>query len=343
MKLSSGVPSFSEGQSTALRIPGYGWAHYGSAAVEEPVEQPRIPLGTDEEVEKGLTLAKLNESPNVILLYRLETLRTMSAGNFYLAVLALTYFGVNVVMMLFNFLDKNDEDCGDVDDIHIARCGSPVSDYVFHVLEFTATFVFSLVQAIALLYTPKTQLMIYDRPLALKVVLFFAIAISFIPMLLITCNLALFEVLAHEIEYGNEITMSFVDLVFLASLVRQSSTVASTKGAKVLMRRFGPSAVATAVAVVQLAVYNGMGDKPDGGKKGETLAHYLEFSFEIISAAITFWFTVDNKVVADKEIDEIMYGDHRDCAVCHTRSVEMTKTRTNRYVSTDGCAERAQG
>jgi len=101
-------------------------------------------------------------------------------------------------MLILNYLDHSDEECGDPHDIYIVQCGSPVSAYVFHLIEvycaeislrkgllncfsalcsgqFTATFMFSVVQAFTLLYTPKSLLEIYDNPIVLKLVLFFAI------------------------------------------------------------------------------------------------------------------------------------------------------------------------
>ena len=86
------------------------------------------------------------------------------------------------------------------------------------------------------------------------------------------------------------------------------------------------SAIASTIAIAQIVVYNIFGQTEKGDMAGEKAAHYFEFSFEIMSALITFWFCVDNKFVADREISEIMYGDHRDCAVCHSKSVEMKAT-----------------
>ena len=42
------------------------------------------------------------------------------------------------------------------------------------------------------------------------------------------------------------------------------------------------------VSCVQLGIYNLSGWTPTGDSKGEQAAHYLEFSFGIISALITF-------------------------------------------------------
>ena len=290
----------------SIKEPGYGWT-------VKPGEITPLVL-----LEEGTGLAKLNESPNVILLFRLQLLRTMSDTNFILAVLTLAYIGVNMVMITFNHLDHNDDECGDPGGVFVARCGSPVSTYVFHLIEFTATFCFSILQAVALLYTPKSMMNIYDNPHALKVVLFFAIVVSFVPTLLVWCNVEYFEVVAHEIEYSNEITMSFVDLVLLGSLLRETSfEVADGKNSFII------AAVATSIAVIQMLIYNCLGETADGGKSGESLAHYCEFVFEILSALIVFWFCVDNKFIADKEIDAIMYGDHRDCAVCNSKSIEL--------------------
>jgi hypothetical protein len=156
----------------SIETPGYGWAAKSNVELI-PLFPPLETAGTT--TTQNFGLAKLNESPNVILLYRLQTLRTMSDTNFMLGVITLAYVAVNIVLLGLNYMNKNDDDCGDPDDVTLARCGSPVSDYIFHRIEFSATFMFSVLQAFALLYTPKTQLTIYNNPVVLKLVLFFAI------------------------------------------------------------------------------------------------------------------------------------------------------------------------
>jgi hypothetical protein len=96
-----------------------------------------------------------------------------------------------------------------------------------------------------------------------------------------------FETIAHEIEYFNEVTMSFVDLVLLASLVKQQSGRSLGDS----MTSFLFPLIATCISIFQITIYNALGRKPDGGMTGERLAHYCEFTFEIMSAAITFWYT----------------------------------------------------
>ena len=192
----------------------------------------------------------------------------------------------------------------------------------FHLLEFVGTFVFALVECISLTSTPKSILNIYDNPLMLRLILFFNVVATSIPMVLVILNYEYFEIISHQIEYLNELTMSFVDLVLLWSLCQ-------FEGATVLI-----AGIACLVAVIQLAVYNGMGRTDDGDMKGEVPAHYLEFSFEIISSLIAFWFCMDNKFICGKEIGAILYGSHRDCTICTESSREFSGTYLNSNKST---------
>merc|ERR1719282_524530 len=67
--------------------------------------------------------------------------------------------------------------------------------------------------------------------------------------------------------------------------------------------------IALSVAISQLGVYNLYGWTDDGDSKGERLAHYFEFTFGIITAGITFWFTMDNRLTADQRLRAIMYEE----------------------------------
>ena len=92
--------------------------------------------------------------------------------------------------------------------------------------------------------------------------------------------------------------------------------------------------VAMLVALIQLGVYNGMGRTPDGDMVGEAAAHYLEFLFSIISSLITFWFTMDNKFIADKEVGQILYGRHQDCRLCADQSIQYIRSYSGTNVPT---------
>ena len=183
-------------------------------------------------------------------------------------------------------------------------------------MQFWATFAFAVIEAIALVYSPKSVSNIYEKPLVLKTVLFFDIAASFVPAFLVAINLERFETVSHEMEYSNEITMTFVDMVLLTSLIRSAQKrgdFGAGKGvATNLLSTGGMVAVSAVIAIAQISIYNGMGEDEDGGKKGEKAAHYCEFSFEIISALISFWFCMDNKLIADETIRAIV-DNHDHC------------------------------
>ena len=272
-------------------------------ALAEPINDVHV-------VDNRALIPPINSSSNVLLLHRLTELTTQSSVNFTLAILSLMYIGVNAVCIPLNALNHNDDDCGDEDSVHVARCGSPVSDFVFHNIEFWATFAFAVIEAVALVYSPKATSTIYEKPLVLKTVLFFDIAAAFVPAFLVLLNLERFEVPSHQMEYSNEITMTFVDLVLLTSLVRSSRGTENKLGTDILSTG-GMIVVSAVIAIVQISIYNGMGETPDGDKIGERSAHYCEFAFEIISALITFWFCMDNKLVADETIRMIV--DNGQC------------------------------
>eukprot|EP00984_Skeletonema_dohrnii_P006244 scaffold2244_cov105-Skeletonema_dohrnii-CCMP3373.AAC.3 len=255
-----------------------------------------------DEVELGKQQRILNSSQNVLLVYRLNEMRSLERVNFTLAIACLVYCSINIALIIVNHVNsQNPED-------------PPISEKAFHLLEFWATFCFAIVTTISLTATPKSILNIYNNPLTLRLVLFFNIVASAMPAMLMTLNTEYFEVMSHQIEYLNELTMSFIDLVLLWSLCK-------FEGANAIM-----AVIASIVACVQLAIYNGMGRTDDGEMIGEVPAHFLEFTFGIISSLIGFAFCMDNKFVCKKEIGQILYGTHVDCTICRASFSEYSGT-----------------
>jgi len=255
-----------------------------------------------DEVEQGQKQRILNSSQNVLLVYRLNEMRSLERVNFTLAIACLVYCSINIALIIVNHVNsQNPED-------------PPISEKAFHLLEFWATFCFAIVTTISLTATPKSILNIYNNPLTLRLVLFFNIVASAMPAMLMTLNTEYFEVMSHQIEYLNELTMSFIDLVLLWSLCK-------FEGANAIM-----AVIASIVACVQLAIYNGMGRTDDGEMIGEVPAHFLEFTFGIISSLIGFAFCMDNKFVCKKEIGQILYGTHIDCTICRASFSEYSGT-----------------
>ena len=91
----------------------------------------------------------------------------------------------------------------------------------------------------------------------------FDIMSTFIAAVLVTFNLDVFEVPAHEIEFSNELTLALVSIIFLRSLTRGRDE----KGVLVA------SMLAIGAPLFQLAVYN------SPLKYGEQYAHAVEFTF----------------------------------------------------------------
>lgn len=221
----------------------------------------------------------------VVLAHRLERLQDLSAKNFNLSILCLVYIAVNFVCLGINF-------CGQL----YGYLDEGNHDLVFHLIEFWATFVFSVVQVYSLIHSPRSLGAVYSNTFVLKVVIFFNVVATFASALLVAVSLEWFEVPSHEIEYMNEITMGFLDVVLLAVVAQQYGRNVDT--------RFATSIVGLVVAAIQLFVYN-YWDGPHG-KVGEPAAHYFEFIFEILSAGISFCFCMDNKFLCDRSINRLL-------------------------------------
>merc|ERR1712039_1104762 len=111
--------------------------------------------------------------------------------------------------------------------------------------------------------------------------------------------------MGHEMEYTNELTMALVDLVLLSSMLRNLGGDLWDRQHIDSYMSFSLLLLASAIATVQLCIYNSMG-WTNGDSNGETLAHYFEFVFEAFSAVITFWFIMDNRFIAEKRIQHLL-------------------------------------
>ncbi|CAK0841683.1 unnamed protein product, partial [Prorocentrum cordatum] len=240
------------------------WARLGQSSVPAAMDTTDVLGDYHEHIDDDAFLCcpvPHNSSvAGVIMKNRLDRLHNLSVKNLHLSIVCMMYIGVNVVCITLNSMSEE---------------GREANELVFHLLEFWATFVFSVVQVYSLTFSPRSLGAVYSNPLVLKLVVFFNVVATFISALLVTVSLESFEAPSHELEYFNEITMAFVDVVLFAVVVRQAgncSTLLTTL-------------VALVVAVVQLLIYNLL-DGPGGGF-GEQLAHFFEFAFEISSAFIS--------------------------------------------------------
>jgi len=279
-------------------------------------------------------LAPLKEASNVLLPVRLARLKTLSTVNLVVALLCLVYIAINLICLIINAQNF---------------CYREGNRWTFHYIEFGSTFGFAILEVIALLYSPKSLGSIYSSPNVLKVILFLNVVASFFSFAAVMFDLDKFEVPSHEIEYLNELTMTFVDGILLWSLVRSNAANNYQSQIKVNVALFG---VASVIAITQIGVYNGLseyspapdettcgwynasydpnalaenpydpkaytgilgpfeasesGEGWEPSDAGEQIAHFFEFAFEMISAFITFWFCMDNKIEVDTKIEALM-------------------------------------
>lgn len=234
----------------------------------------------------------LNESQNILLLFRLEDFRRRSHINFWLALICLLCCGVNIGLLLLNYVLHNDPN------------PPAVSERTFHLTEFWTTFVYALIDAYALVTSPKTLQTICYNTLLLKILFFFNVVAALVPAMLVTLDTEYFESIAHELEYINEFSLSLVSFILLASLLKNDgSLVPGTATSLALV------VVSLIVAVITFTVYN-LGH--------EEAAHYFEFCFNVSTCMVTFWFCMDNRFLADMEVGQILFGVHRDCNLCRS-------------------------
>ena len=251
-------------------------------------------MSTVSAAEPFISSSSSHAAGGVLVLARLQHLGTLSHINTLLAIAAVVYFGVNVVCCILNTHNLDPVACNPTVTTEECRGMQPIaSAQLFHKLEFGSTFLFAVVETLSILYSPKRQ---FENPLLLKALTFFNMAATFIAAALVFINVEAFEVPSHQLEYTNGLSMALVDLLMAVQLVR-GHTKSTPKTNELLYAFLGFAPLC--VAATMLAVYDGMGETEDGDRLGEKPAHYFEFIFEMISATITFWFCMDNRLRCD--------------------------------------------
>jgi len=257
-------------------------------------------------VEAQCDHSTLAETTNVFVLVRAKELQTIGMMNTVLAIMSVLFGAVNIVCCILNSYDN---DCvPSPDDPH---CSPATTPEIFHNLEFWATFVFNVTVLAALSYSPKVLSNKYENPTTLKVVVLSCIGLSFVSCMLVSINLEKFEIPSHELEYANELFMAVFDIIILFSL-SSSRHAGKRSDSEDNYKTWFTLFISMLVACIQLGVYNLSGWTVEGGhtlSHGEKAAHYLEFTFNIISASILYWFTMDNRHCAIKRLQQLMYND----------------------------------
>lgn len=255
----------------------------------------------------------LNKTPNVLVLYRLHDFQRRADVNFWLALISLICCGINIVLLILNFLLLLH---------HADKEGPRISEEIFHLIEFWTTFIYALVDAYALITSPRSLLSIHENTLILKVLFFFNVVASLVPALLISVDFTYFEHTAHELEYINEFSLSLVSFILFTSLTNPKTVMSQQESTPPTAvnensNNFGPIltvGISIIVAAITFLVYN---------FGAEVYAHFFEFTFNIISCLITFWFCIDNRFVAELEVAQILFGQHTavNCTICDTNII----------------------
>lgn len=165
-------------------------------------------------------------------------------------------------------------------------------------------------------YSPRTEGVLTKFPEVLKITLGLNVGLALVSATLVAVNLERFEVISHQIEYAHSTLAAMVDVILIISLVRAEDGVVETKlGSRktwVQNAGFVFAAMCVAASAIQIGLYNGLGYDEEGYPAGETPAHYVEFSFDFLSANILYWFCIDNAFRIDVEQTKVMVSQDRD-------------------------------
>ena len=235
----------------------------------------------------------LRHETNVIVLHRLGLLQKLVGVNLALALASIAYFAVSLVLLVISLWPEE----------HVVDSGA------FHLLDFGGAFVFSLIEVLTLLYSPERR---FSSPALLRCLMFFSVCSTSVALLFTLLNRSKFEVTAHNINYVNDFVIALVDSLLVSTVVRSPARHPG-RGA----RHASCGALGTPVAVLatlvplslsfgQVALYNGLGADARGHMLGERPAHWLEFVFTMVGAAINFWFCLDSRMLAEELTRQIM-------------------------------------
>lgn len=170
--------------------------------------------------------------------------------------------------------------------------------YPFHLGEFWAIFLFTLLEAFILTTSGALELVdqlgrwryVYYATMGVNIVL------TFVAAVLLSMDDETFEGPAHFIEYGAQIPIALIDAVFilqqhlLASKAQSISPLSFAVLKSALTSAGGLLSLVVFIAsILQLFAYT---EVFEVSIPGEQVAHFFEFPIEFINASIALWFAV---------------------------------------------------
>ena len=237
----------------------------------------------------------LRHETNILVLARLNLLYRLTEVNLRLALASIMYFATSLVLLAVVAWPQQHLVDGDV----------------FHYLDFGCTFLFSLIEVLTLVYSPERR---FSSPTLLRFLMFFSVCSTSVAFLFICLNRSAFEVIAHNIDYANDFTIAMVDLLLVSTVIRSPAShpgrdlatqgrLCGPLGKQIAV---GATYVPLGMSFLQVSVYNCFGLNLRGHLLGERPAHVLEFVFDLVGAAINFWFCLDSKMLAEELTRQIM-------------------------------------
>lgn len=264
--------------------------------------QDQIKIGASKAPNVGMMQSKvcehcqpLRHETNVLVLARLNVLHRLADINLVLALACIIYFAVSVVLFMVTVWPTQ----------HL------VDPDTFHHIDFGSNFLFSNIEVLILVYSPERR---FTSPTLLRMLMFYSVCSTFVSWLLVVLNRSAFEVVSHNIDYLNDFVVALIDSILVKTVLRSPANHPG-RGAATSMqpcRAFETPIAACAtffpllLSFGQVAIYNGFGVGDHGQMLGERPSHVLEFIFDAVGAAISFWFCLDSKKMVEELARQIM-------------------------------------
>ncbi len=213
--------------------------------------------------------------------------------NFILSYLisSVLYLGLNLSLLAANFQDQEF-----IEENYYLP---------FHLLEFWAVFVFSVIEAFVL---HSVGLLQFEGSLFQKtqtVLVWSNILFTMMTAVLFSLYPPFYEVPAHYMEYSAQILLTIVNFVFIfgnnptqndPAEEPISKTAKVNKYALIVLASFS-----VLLSLLQLLVYSDAIKTQIGGERA---GHFIEFSVESLNAVIVIFFTLQKYRIISKQLDE---------------------------------------
>jgi len=165
---------------------------------------------------------------------------------------------------------------------------------VFHLLEFWAVFIFTLIEAFVLLFTGQLSMTNKFQ----TGLLLFNIVVTFVAVMMFSIYPDFYEVTSHYIEYSVQILITLVDFVFIIGNSFGKDAEKNNSFYKFRWAQIIIASLVFALSWVQIFIYNG---SLPVTIEPERAAHFCEFSTEFFNAMFAFMYAMSNYLNKEKD------------------------------------------